>query len=98
MCYRYRCLLATTRVDWKGGTPHIRAFCWGKKLHSILKESVYQLIVNRAAKGTYRNDVLLVPPWIAIVNQRGEREEQVERKLENFKIGTPHLPFSDYLG
>ena len=42
--------------------------------------------------------MLLVPLRIAIVNQSGEREEQVERKLEYFKIRTSHLPLSDYLG
>jgi len=44
----------------------------------------------------YRNDMLLVPLWIAIVNQSSEREEQVERKLEYFKIRTSHLPLSVY--
>lgn len=42
--------------------------------------------------------MLLVPPWIAIVNQSGDWEKQVERKLEYFKIRTSHLPLSDYLG
>lgn len=42
--------------------------------------------------------MLLVPLRVAIVNQSGEREEQVERKLEYFKIRTSHLPLSYYLG
>jgi hypothetical protein len=42
--------------------------------------------------------VLLVPPWVTIVNQGGEREKQVERKLEYFKIRTTHLLLPDYLG
>jgi hypothetical protein len=73
-------------------------FLWGKKLLSILEGPVYQLIVNTSARNSYWNDVLLVPLWIAIVNQGGEWEEQVERKLEYFKIRTSHLSLPDYLG
>ena len=32
------------------------------------------------------------------MNQSGEWEKQVERKLEYFKIWTSHLPLPDYLG
>ena len=42
--------------------------------------------------------MLLVPLWIAIVNQSGEWEKQVERKLEYFKIRTSHLPLPDNSG
>lgn len=30
-----------------GEAPHIGTFCWGKKLHSILEEAVYQLSIDK---------------------------------------------------